>query len=330
MLILKSTAKLSLGVNGKEDIDVLIQGDVKLNRLPSRNVFPLKHKDRFDIFKIHNGKLLHFDAHEKYCLGPKFCKTIKYKELDLILRERRYLKVKFFRFITINMITTEEELKLFVARSIMRSYVSPLIGRFYLSDTIFEEFGEYLGKKPIKLKYTAYKTSINLRPHSDRFYISRSDVVNLRRRILADAEITEFQFVLLTLRHLAKYLYYAFARKTKLFWVSKRGIESGLVVAFVAPDGLGKSSLVDAVHSDFVRKFDCYKAYLGIGDGAGFKIRKQIQSRHAADFKRIEDSEIRPFRKKILAVIRGIFGVLVALEKLVKIRKIFRAKNETL
>ena len=177
------------------------------------------------------------------------------------------------------------------------------------------------------MHYSSYQTHLLVESDHRGYYVKREAASRLRSQILKAGSITETQYLKLIISHLFKACRYAFARKLSAKWVTKRGIPGGLVVAFVAPDGLGKTTLVNEIYRRFSHKFDCYRFYLGIGDGKGFWLRQKIQKRHSERFKASERNVRPPLKRKTIALIRCLFGLTVAIEKWFRIQKILRAKK---
>ena len=132
MLILKSCLKLEKAMSGTDDIDILLPrreiGNIK--SIKTCRVNQLESQHRYDIFKIHNGRLIHFDTHEEYRLGPKFAKNIPYLELENVLRYQLYTSVKLSRYLKIDRVSESEEMKIFLARDILRNYSNPLSRKY--------------------------------------------------------------------------------------------------------------------------------------------------------------------------------------------------------
>jgi thymidylate kinase len=108
----------------------------------------------------------------------------------------------------------------------------------------------------------------------------------------------------------------------------RRPAGGGLVVAVMAPDGLGKSTQVDRMYRLFNWKFSCAKLYLGTGDGQGWWLRRRIRSMYMRRRSRIDmalgERTSRPgsagFKSAMTAFLLSAWGVLVALERHGRVR----------
>ncbi|TIN14677.1 MAG: hypothetical protein E5Y31_31860, partial [Mesorhizobium sp.] len=58
----------------------------------------------------------------------------------------------------------------------------------------------------------------------------------------------------------------------------RRPAAGGFVVALIGPDGMGKSTQADRLTQIFRWKFGVAQAYVGIGDGNGWWLRKTLQT----------------------------------------------------
>lgn len=103
----------------------------------------------------------------------------------------------------------------------------------------------------------------------------------------------------------------------------------GVVVALVAPDGLGKSTQVSLLTRIFRWKFGCAQVYVGTGEGRGWRLRKGLQRlafyrrRELKAMIRTEGRESRAMGR-ILSVGLALWGVLIAIERYAVVNRAHR------
>jgi thymidylate kinase len=119
----------------------------------------------------------------------------------------------------------------------------------------------------------------------------------------------------------------------------RRPANGGLIVAVVAPDGMGKTSQVRRMTELFGWKFSCAALYLGSGDGAGWMIRRFIRAAYIQRRAKIRASllgnnrteDARPsFKGLVGAFLLASWGVIVALERYASVQKARRMADRGL
>jgi thymidylate kinase len=104
----------------------------------------------------------------------------------------------------------------------------------------------------------------------------------------------------------------------------RRPANGGLIVAVVAPDGMGKTTQVERMQKLFGWKFCCAGLYLGSGDGRGWWVRRLIRSLYIS--RRSKISMSLPYgpdtgtsstgpRSRVGSFLLSIWGLLTALER---------------
>jgi thymidylate kinase len=128
---------------------------------------------------------------------------------------------------------------------------------------------------------------------------------------------------------------YAGARAMNRIWPGctidrRRPASGGLVVAVVAPDGMGKTTQVRRIRELFGWKFSCAAVYLGTGDGEGWRIRRLIRAAYIKRRSRVRASLLRDvgaadtsrsFKRRIGSLLLAVWGIIVALERYASIRR---------
>jgi hypothetical protein len=123
----------------------------------------------------------------------------------------------------------------------------------------------------------------------------------------------------------------------------RRTIPSGgLVVAFIGPDGSGKSTVTRAVANAFARKVDVVLIYFGSGDGPSSLLRWPLRIvrrllERAGILKRAggvrsdrRDGDGAPRRGALLSVARAVWALVLSLEKRRRLRTSWKARNRGL
>lgn len=170
-------------------------------------------------------------------------------------------------------------------------------------------------------------TSCRIRPCASGIEVHRGDLARVRRSIrhcsgfssgsgLADATVHVIRKAsYLSLRVLGRLFPGGVAAK-------RRASTGGLVVALVAPDGLGKSTQTTLLARTFAWKFGCAKVYVGTGEGNGWWLRKGLQNllaprrRHFRAMIQRDRKEPRSAAMgKVLAAGLALWGVLIAIER---------------
>lgn len=172
-----------------------------------------------------------------------------------------------------------------------------------------------------------------LRPAGSSFAVHSADLAGLRHAIRHSCGFSRATAVADAAVHLVrKASYFSLRVLGRLFpgaiAPKRRASSGGLVVALVAPDGLGKSTQTALLARTFAWKFSCAQAYAGIGDGDGWWFRKGLQSllaprRHKLKAMIQGDPERTRggAKSKTLAVGLALWGVLIAIERYAVVKR---------
>ncbi|MBD9373711.1 hypothetical protein IB238_13875 [Rhizobium sp. ARZ01] len=349
--VVQDLASLPDALAGRDDLDVLLD------------------KKDYPIFcaivaRLHGLRGVSLSCYDNVCAGredwfiPDFSRSA-YLHIDLHIGIRvgwefrkRYLAFDYagigrwerssMHGISIPILSPEDEVRLAVARFAFRLWTRPWT-RWVAVPGCWKD---QLSSLPMRsgepgLHVVEYAgrhgtVSCRIRPSKDGFVVHCDDLARLRRSIrhrcgfsggssLADAVVhvmRKTSYVLLRL--LARLLPGAIPAK-------RRPSAGGLVVALVAPDGLGKSTQVDLLTRIFRWKFGCEQAYAGTGDGQGWWFRKWLQqlvSHRQREFKAQIQRDCEEQRSgakgKILAVGLALWGVLIAIERYAVVKRVHR------
>lgn len=129
------------------------------------------------------------------------------------------------------------------------------------------------------------------------------------------------------------------------FVVRRQPQAGGLIFAIVGPDNSGKSTQAKSAVAWLARKVDTYYLYLGSGNGpkswtrgAWESLGRVVERQSSPRGSRLSDSEINPFSKqnipnklalkaRMRLIYKNVFAVLLAIEKVRKLRFAVRARN---
>ncbi|WP_018237160.1 hypothetical protein [Ensifer sp. BR816] len=285
------------------------------------------------------GAYLHIDLHIGIRIGWEFRKRYLAFDYSKIARWERVSADG----ISIPIASVEDEIRMAIARFAFRVWTRPWT-RWVAVPGYWKEQLSRLPPRAgdedfhlVEYKFGRGSTmTCRIRPSDDSFVVHSADLAKLRRSIrhgcgfsegagLADATV---HFIrkssYLALRLLGKLVPGAIPAK-------RCPLTGGLVVALVAPDGLGKSTQVDLLTRAFRWKFGCAQAYVGTGEGRGWWFRKGLQylvTSRRRQFKNI----VRGDRKdppsgakgKLLAVGLALWGVLIAIERHAVVKRAHR------
>lgn len=113
----------------------------------------------------------------------------------------------------------------------------------------------------------------------------------------------------------------------------------GLVVAVLGSDGAGKTTTIEYIKKEFVKKIDTVSVYLGSGDGSSSLLRKPMKMiakkvggkgvGHAVE-KEYQESKHVSMKARLYSLAKIIWSITLAFEKKRKLRQITKARNNGL
>jgi thymidylate kinase len=104
----------------------------------------------------------------------------------------------------------------------------------------------------------------------------------------------------------------------------RRPANGGLIIAVVAPDGMGKTTQVERMSQLFSWKFCCARLYLGSGDGQGWWLRRLIRTLYIRRRSKVRmsllncpetDESFPGLKSRVGSCLLSIWGLLTALER---------------
>lgn len=348
--VFKSSRNIHLALAGDQDLDILVAREdyhlfcaiaVDCAGTRSVNHSSLKSPGREDWFipDFDSAKYLHLDVHINIRLGGKFNKRYPFYSYNDI----SHWNVISFGSLRLRVASTEDEARITLSRAAFRpSGISlkswqKLKGDWAeeLRDLLFPvtESGEALVTYPTKPI-----VQCRVRRTGPDISVTRRDLARIRRAVRAHCAATWFSVFRDPILNVVRATNYIASRLANRISpgiiVDRRSPTSGgIIVAIVAPDGMGKTTQVRRLSAIFGWKFSSATLYLGSGDGKGWWIRRMIRSRyirHRSIKQAIlgDASQIskRSKLKKYLGIcLLELWGVLVALERyasVVKARRI--------
>ncbi len=349
--IFKSTRTLESGLLGLQDLDILVcrahygeftkvlmQNNAKrasINRY-------LQGTCREDWFIPLEGKAtyIHFDVHTSVMVGSKFSKdyfSYDFSSLEINKNDNRRPAL----------IDERGELLVTLTRISFRSMLIPFDYYIKIRGDWTREVIELCsdiqkgkdGGIALNLKISEKNVNVKMKIDGDLLFINakslwflRSIVLKKNDRNLISLGLNRISSHLNRIRYLSgrlmEYLNIDFS-------ISRRSpITGGLLVAIVAPDGVGKTSMVQYLKNVFSWKFDAIQIYMGTGDGSGWILRRFIRNKYIKNKKNINAEIYAPNKEgkeniaaDIKRFLKLMWGILVALERLSKAKKALRARN---
>ncbi len=285
------------------------------------------------------GAYVHLDLHIGIRVGWEFRKRYLAFDYAAIARWER-ISVEG---ISIPIVSPEDEIRIAIARFAFRVWTRPWT-RWVAVPGDWKDQLSRLPSQPGEqgshlVEYNSGRgetMSCRIRPTEDGFVVHCTDLARLRRSIrhscgfsrgsgLTDAMVHFIRKTsYLSLRLLGRLVPGAVPAK-------RRPSAGGLVVALVAPDGLGKSTQVDLLTRIFRWKFGCAQAYVGTGEGRGWWFRKGLQHlvtprrrQFKAMIQRDREESRSGAKGKVLAAGLALWGVLIAIERYAVVKRAHR------
>ncbi|WP_189343888.1 MULTISPECIES: hypothetical protein [unclassified Mesorhizobium] len=352
--IIQDLASLHDGLSGRDDLDVLLDkrdypvfcsivSELHGRRGVSLSCYDNVCAGREDWFvpDFSRGRYLHLDMHVGGRVGWEFRKRYPVFDHAAIARWDPISVAG----VSVPVVSPEDELRITIARFAFRAWALP----WQQWVTIGGGWKDQISRLPILpgesgsrvVEYTlggGRTVSCRLRQDGDGLAAHRGDLAKLRRAIremggfmgrygIADAAV-----------HLARkssYLALRFLHRLMpgSFPPKRRPAAGGFVVALIGPDGMGKSTQADRLTQIFRWKFGCGQAYVGTGDGNGWRLRKALQALVFPYRRRLkslagndgEDSRGRNGpRQGVVAAALALWAVLIAFERYVVVKRAHR------
>ena len=352
--VYKNLASLDQGITGADDLDIIVAKDDAARFHEILNGFqavlgtcsPLYDNavpGRQDWFVPDiSGRTLHLDVSFGLQIGPKFNKHYRALEYgDIADWQARSVGGS-----PLPVASALDEARIAVLRSVFRLNAWTLSGWTRLDartqrllDSAFPE-----GTDPITLEYRigSQVVSCPIRRDAGHSGIATKSVRQLRAAIgKADGSGLLHRALLPIsdpLVHFARKGAFGLARR----WTARdparnmakrRVYPSGIIVALIGPDGVGKSTQAARLGAMFQRKFRCAAVYMGSNDGAWMALHGRLRKRLAtirgkapALPERSVQGTTAPltYRKSLE---KGVWRLVIAIQRHAALRKCLRLAN---
>ncbi|KRD64075.1 hypothetical protein IB265_34245 [Ensifer sp. ENS10] len=348
--IIQDLASLPEAVAGCDDLDVLldkqdypmfcsIMAELHGRRGVSLSCYDNVCAGREDWFvaDFSCGAYLHLDLHVGIRVGWEFRK--RYLAFDHAAVGR--WEHVFVGGISIPVVSPEDEVRISIARFAFRLWTLPWKRWVAIRGSRKEQLAR-LSPAPgepnsyiIEYKFGRGRSvSCRIRPSEDGILVHSGDLARLRLSLRQRCGFSRASGIADAAVHFvrkASYLALRLAGRVMPGAVPPKRWPwaGGVVVALVAPDGLGKSTQVSLLTRIFRWKFGCAQVYVGTGEGRGWRLRKGLQRlafyrrRELKAMIRTEGRESRAMGR-ILSVGLALWGVLIAIERYAVVNRAHR------
>ncbi|OAP42309.1 hypothetical protein ATB98_06325 [Sinorhizobium saheli] len=351
--IIQDLASLPAALAGRDDIDLLVDKQdyqlfcsimAELNgvRGVSLSCYDNVCAGREDWFvpDFSRGAYLHLDLHVGIRVGWEFRKRYLALDYPAIARWERTSSDG----VSVPLVSVEDEIRLSLARFAFRLWRLPWQQWVTIGGNWKEQLSRLEsasgGNAPHRVEFKLGRDAVScrVRPSGRGLLVHGGDLAGLRRAIRRRAGFSTVSGMADAAVHLVRKTSYLALRVLGRLMPGavppkRRPSSGGLVVALVAPDGLGKSTQVDLLTRRFRWKFGCARAYVGTGEGSGWWFRKGLQQLvfpRRREFKAViarggEESTPRGgAKRKVLALGLALWGVLIAVERYVVVKRACR------
>jgi hypothetical protein len=343
--IFKSSRNTLVALAGDQDLDILvarrdycsfcaIAGDSAGIR--SANHVSLVSAGREDWFipDFEWGKYLHLDVHTAIRLGGKFNKRYPFLNYEDIRRWNHVLVGSC----SIPIVSSEDEAAITLSRLAFRAPTLAFGSWQKVRGTWAEELDELLfnGSGEIHARCPVVgdpPLGCQVERRGEGIVVRRADLAAIRRMVTARRGAAVYATIADLLVNAFAATRYSAARLLNrmspgLTIDRRRPARGGLLVAMIAPDGMGKTTQVARMWRLFDWKFSCARLYLGTGDGEGWWLRRAIRSLYlrrrtaiSASIDEVgEGTARRGIRSKIIGLLLSLWGALTALERYMRVR----------
>jgi hypothetical protein len=351
-----SPRNISAALAGDRDLDILVARDdyrhfcaiaSGCGAIRSVNHKSLVSPGREDWFApdFHQARYLHLDVHIAVRLGGKFNKAYPYYSYSDI----RDWHMKACGNCSIRTTSPEDQARItlsriaFEATSLGFRPWQRLGGKWAQKIDYLLFASTTTGEKAISYQAAGSNLQCRIRKAGGETWVRRGDLANIRRLVRARCVAPPYSMLTDLVRNALRTCRYATSRAMNRVWPGstvdrRRPASGGIIVAVVAPDGMGKTTQVKRMSKLFGWKFSCAALYLGSGDGEGWRIRRVIRAAYIQRRAKIKASLLsdraedksRSFTRRAGSFLLALWGVLVALERYASIRKARRMADRGL
>ena len=343
--IFKSSRNTLMALAGDQDLDILVAREdynrfcsiaAECAAIRSINHPSLMSPGREDWFvpDFERAKYLHLDVHVSVRLGGKFNKCYPCYSYDDI----HHWELVTFGQCSIPVASPPDEAGVTLSRIAFRS-ASGVAGPWMaLSGDWAREIDEIVfaeaetGLKDVWCRIAGTKVRCRVRKRVGQILVYRRDLANIREAVRRRSGAPVYSALTDQIVNGARAFRYAASRVMKRVIPGsidrRRPAGGGLLVAVIAPDGMGKTTQVDRIFRLFEWKFCCARLYLGSGDGRGWWLRRVIRTLYirrrssirAAFLDERAGTGSRGLKARLGDMLLAIWGALVALERYFRVR----------
>ena len=340
--IFKSSRNTLTALAGDQDLDILVAREdyslfcaiaFECAGVRSTNHGSLVSPAREDWFipDFERARYLHLDVHTSVRLGGKFNKRYPcYSYRDI-----RHWDMVRFGGCSIPVASPEDEAGITLSRVAFRASGKVSGSWQILSGDWVREIDELLfagaetGDGSAWCGCAGLKLRCRVRKHGNEIRVHREDLANVRRLVRARCGAPTYSPLIDPIRNSFRTWSYGASRLVNRIFPGsvmdrRRPTGGGLIVAVVAPDGMGKTTQVERMHKLFSWKFSCAALYLGTGDGQGWWIRRLLRTFYIRRRSQIKATLLtdpgtgkypRTLARKAGPLLLALWGILVALER---------------
>jgi hypothetical protein len=292
------------------------------------------------------GTYVHLDVHITLRLGGKFNKAYPYWIYDDISEWH----VQAFGNCSIRMSSPEDQARVALSRIAFEATKLGFGQWQRLRGRWAQKIGDLLfgfkatGEMVVPYHVAGSDIQCRIRKTGSAIHVYRGDLAKIRHLVRERCAAPWYTLLTDPARNAFRTFSYAASRTMNGIWPGctidrRRPASGGLIVALVAPDGMGKTTQVRRMSKLFGWKFSCAAIYLGSGDGQGWWIRRLIRAAYIKRRGRIRASFLSDaqaagtspsFKGRLGSLLLGLWGILVALERYVSIRKARRMADRGL
>ena len=341
--IFKSSRNTALALAGDQDLDVLvarkdyhrfcaIASECMGRRSVNHQSLVSQGREDWFIPDFERAKYLHLDVHTSVRLGGKFNKRYPCYHYDDIGR----WETAAIGGCVIPIVSPKDEATITLSRIAFRTRGGVFSGGWQkltgdwareIDDLLFRDGAASLDS--VRHECAALDLRCLVRKRNNEVWVRGEDMANIRRLVRARAAAPRYSVLTDAVTNSVRAWRYGASRVAGRLAPGsiidrRQPASGGLVVALVAPDGMGKSVQVERLYKLFGWKFSCVRLYLGTGDGQGWWLRRKIRALYAARRHTIRNAGLHnhaaeegsgSWKSRIGAFLLSIWGVLVALER---------------
>jgi thymidylate kinase len=345
--IFKSSHNTPMALAGDQDLDILVAREdyqrfcaiasecAGIRSVNHRSLVSPAREDWF-IPDFERAKYLHLDVHTSVRLGGKFSKRYPcYAYSDI-----RQWDTTSLGGWSIPVVSPVDEAAITLSRIAFRAK-GKIAGPWQkLTGAWAQEIDQLLfataeaAEKNVRLEHAGLQLRCRVRKHGGGIWVHRDDLAGIRRSVKARCGSSAYLAFTDTIANVFGLCHYAASRFMNRILPGstidrRRPASGGLLVAVVAPDGMGKTTQVERMSALFDWKFCCVRLYLGTGDGRGWWARRLLRGLYIRRRSKINatfldgaerESGTRGLKSRVGSFLLAAWGLLTALERHARVR----------